>query len=81
MHKHRFHHALDIISHRRVGEPQGQEAFLRQNSVPHPILSCSIIVTVRRAIHFDNKPTVEADEIKDISPQRRLPPKMETFRP
>ena len=64
-------HAIEVLKHIVVPEPQDAEALCLQPSRARGVLRCAFCVL--SAIHFNDEPRVKADEVGDVRPRRHLP--------
>jgi hypothetical protein len=63
-----------------VRDAEGVEAFSPQHGIANAVVFGLVFIEVAAAIGFDDETRLEADEIEEISPERRLPPEPKPLR-
>jgi len=74
------HDRVDILMHRTGYEAQGLEARTAENLVATSVMVTLFQLFVVRTINFDDQSSAEADEVRIIAQQRRLPSKVKAVR-
>jgi len=74
------HDRVDILMHRTACEAQGLEARTAENLVATSVMVTLFQLFVVRTINFDDQSSAEADEVRIIAQQRRLPSKVKAVR-
>jgi len=73
------HHAIQIVSDRNSGNPNGTKALSRKDAVSDLVVLDPVFV--RGTVDFNNQSSTVADKIENIPTEWRLPPEVKSIGP
>ncbi len=71
LHPDTFHHAIEVIPHRHIGEPQRPIAFAKKHGVADLIMLDAVLMGP--PIDLDDQPAPVADKVEKIAAEGSLP--------